>query len=82
MRVYPLNRYVAGAKKQSCPRCDFDYLSTEMIVEERTGMLVCRQCYDPPHPQDVFKVKAGIGTGTPRSVPATEPGATIHSEES
>jgi NAD-dependent SIR2 family protein deacetylase len=52
MRVYPKNRYVPGAKKKECDRCGFDYLDTELIEEERTGLHVCKNCYDPPHPQD------------------------------
>jgi hypothetical protein len=82
MRQYPLNRWVAGSKKKECSRCGFDFLDSEMAVEERTGLLVCLKCYDPPHPQDVFKSRGSIGTGTPRAVPATEPGATVHNEES
>jgi len=52
MRVWPHNRYVAGARKDTCDRCGFDYLSTELIEEERTGLMVCSHCYDPVHPQD------------------------------
>ncbi len=52
MRVYPTNRYVPGAQKKECARCGFDYLTTELIEEEATGLMVCSKCYDPPHPQD------------------------------
>jgi hypothetical protein len=52
MRQWPHNRYVVGARKDTCPRCGFDYLNTELIEEERTGLYVCSKCYDPPHPQD------------------------------
>jgi hypothetical protein len=52
MRTYPKNRWVAGAKKRECDRCGFDFLDTELLTEERTGLKVCPQCYDPPHPQD------------------------------
>lgn len=52
MHVYPLNRYVAGDQKDTCARCGFDYLKSQLIEEERTGLMVCNKCYDPPHPQD------------------------------
>lgn len=52
MHVWPRNRYVAGARKDTCDRCGFDYLSTELVEEERTGLMVCSKCYDPVHPCD------------------------------
>jgi|GEM_PF-6240917 len=57
MRNYPNNRFVPGTKKRECDRCGFDFLETELIREERTKALVCRKCYDPPHPQDEPKIK-------------------------
>lgn len=81
MRSYPLNRWVAGAKKQECPRCGFDWLDTEMVVEERTGLLVCRLCYDPPHPQDRVRAKTALGGGIPASTTTAAPGATVYNEE-
>lgn len=70
MRVYPRSRYVAGAMKVECPRCGFDFLTTEMMYEERTGKMVCTKCYDPIHPQDLPKVKGSQNRGTDRA--ATE----------
>jgi hypothetical protein len=52
MHVYPLNRYVPGDQKDTCSRCGFDYLKSQLVEEERTGLMVCSHCYDPPHPQD------------------------------
>lgn len=52
MHVYPLNRYVPGDQKAVCDRCGFHFLLSELVEEERTHYMVCRNCYDPPHPQD------------------------------
>lgn len=57
MHNYPLNRYVPGTYKDTCARCGFDYLHSELIFEERTRSYVCSKCYDPPHPQDVRNKK-------------------------
>jgi protein-arginine kinase activator protein McsA len=62
MRIYPLNRYVAGARKATCDRCGFDFLSTELIEEERTGLMVCSRCYDPVHPQDLKPLTSSPAT--------------------
>ena len=64
MRYYPLNRWVAGAKKKECPRCGFDFVTTEMVFEERTGQLVCKSCYDPIHPQDLPKHQGATSKGS------------------
>lgn len=76
MRYYPLHRWVAGAKKQECARCGFDFVTTELVFEERTGYMVCPKCYDPQHPQD-FKKRKGLG-GAGETSGATEG---IYSEE-
>jgi uncharacterized Zn ribbon protein len=47
MRVYPRNRFVAGTKKVSCPRCSWDFLESELVYEQNTGWLVCQKCLDP-----------------------------------
>lgn len=52
MRQWPKNRYVPGDEKRACDRCGFDYLKSELRLEERSKALVCWRCYDPPHPQD------------------------------
>ena len=38
--------YVAGDYCVSCPRCDWDYLKSEMVVEDATGKEVCPRCKD------------------------------------
>lgn len=55
MRVYPTNRYVAGDYKDTCSRCGWDYLHSELFKEKRTGLWVCSRCLDPVHPQDEVK---------------------------
>lgn len=52
MGSYPTNRFVPHTYKMECQRCGFDFLRIELRKEERTGSIVCSECYDPPHPQD------------------------------
>ncbi len=52
MGSYPTNRFVPYTYKRECARCGSDFLRNELRREERTNLLVCSQCYDPPHPQD------------------------------
>ena len=52
MRVYPERRYIAGDYKDTCQRCGWDYLRSELTKETRTGAIVCRRCLDPIHPCD------------------------------
>lgn len=62
MSNYPLNRYVPGDQKATCDRCGFDYLKSQLVEEERTGLMVCSHCYDPPHPQDNIPCSTGSST--------------------
>ncbi len=52
MGSYPTNRFVPNTYKRECDRCGFDFLRTELRKEERSGFVVCNECYDPQHPQD------------------------------
>lgn len=57
MREYPKDRFVPHTYKRECDRCGWDYLRTELMNEERTGLIVCASCYDPVHPRD----SVGVG---------------------
>lgn len=50
--AYPTNRYVPNTYKRECDRCGFDFLRSELYVEEKTLFLVCKDCLDKPHPRD------------------------------
>lgn len=83
MRQWPKNRYVVGDQKDTCARCGFDYLNSELVEEERTGLMVCSHCYDPIHPQDnrpystASSTKRGTIGSTNTSTPGTvSPGPT------
>lgn len=62
MRLYPRRRFVPHAHKEECPRCGWDYLNIELVLEERTGLRVCRSCYDPPTRDYI------LAAGTPLTV--------------
>jgi len=50
--------YIPGDYKVACDRCGFVFLRSQCRYEPTTlsqrnkRLLVCKQCYDPPHPQD------------------------------
>lgn len=51
--------FAAGNKAFGfCDRCDFRYLLKELKAEvvdmEKTGLLVCEECWDPDHPQNLL----------------------------
>lgn len=50
-------RFVLGKWNAQCDRCGFDYKNTE-LKQEWTGLRVCRECYEPRHPQDRLRAKA------------------------
>jgi hypothetical protein len=58
-RIYPENRYVPGTYKRECDRCGFDYLRSQMVEEEDTKLIVCKQCVDIKHPRSYPKRKYG-----------------------
>lgn len=47
--------FLLGANNVICDRCGFKYKSTQ-VRKEWTGLIVCKKCWDPRHPQD--KVRA------------------------
>lgn len=50
-------RYAKGrAAWGQCQRCGQRYLRDKLAEEERTGLLVCRDCDDPIHPQETVVV--------------------------
>lgn len=36
--------------KGQCQRCSFVYKLTELVEDGETSLLVCKACYDMPHP--------------------------------
>jgi hypothetical protein len=62
--------YIPGDYKVCCQRCGFDFLRSECVREEKTGLTVCKaKCYDKPHPQD----RPMSGKGEAQSVPDPHP---------
>lgn len=56
--------------KGVCDRCGFEFLHRE-LRKEWTGLMVCRQCHDPRHPQDFVRgVKDKQSIPNPRPEPA------------
>lgn len=51
------NTYRAGDWLCVCQRCGFDDYASQ-IKREWTGLLVCRGCHDPRHPQEYVRGKA------------------------
>jgi len=50
-----------------CDRCGFAHKNTD-LRKEWTGLMVCTQCYEPRHPQDLIRVRTERG-GVPWSRP-------------
>jgi len=46
--------YLPGGFKRECDRCGFEFRHWD-TVKEWTGLFVCRECYDPRHPQDYVR---------------------------
>lgn len=44
--------YYSGQHKVCCERCGFNILSRDAIKEPDTNLIVCKECFDPKHPQD------------------------------
>ena len=44
-------RYVKGQWNALCQRCGFVHKSGQ-IRKEWTGLMVCKSCWEPRHPQD------------------------------
>ena len=50
MRTEPTG-YIAGGWKATCQRCGFNHRNSGIKLEW-TGLRVCRECWEPRHPQD------------------------------
>jgi hypothetical protein len=51
--------YVEGDYPAQCDRCGFEWLASQMQDQPASapgnppsGLMVCPECYDPPHPND------------------------------
>jgi hypothetical protein len=62
--------YKHGDTNGLCMRCGFKHLLSDMR-KEWTGLIVCRQCWEPRHPQDF--VRAVPDVQAPRRQPSPEP---------
>jgi hypothetical protein len=49
------NDYKPGSWNATCDRCGFKF-KAEDLVKEWTGLMVCKQDYEPRHPSDLFRV--------------------------
>lgn len=47
--------WVASAWSALCDRCGFKYKSFQ-LRKEWTGLMVCKDCWEPRHPQDLIKI--------------------------
>lgn len=43
-----------------CDRCGFEYKSPE-LRKDWQGLMVCKACYEPRHPQDFIRIKPERG---------------------
>lgn len=50
------NYYVSGQWNAICDRCARKYKSSE-LREEWTGLMVCKNCWEPRQPQDFVQTK-------------------------
>jgi len=55
--LYASNKRALGI----CDRCGFQYklkeLKSEVVKHTKNNLLVCKDCFDPPHPQDFLGEK-------------------------
>lgn len=52
-RYAPDTGYHLGQNRVVCMRCDFVFLSSQIVRDGyNKNLLVCKGCYDPAHPQD------------------------------
>lgn len=59
--------YRMGDNLSTCDRCGFTYYGSE-LMKEWTGLMVCKPCFDPRHPQDFVRA-----TPDKQSVPDARP---------
>lgn len=62
-----MSRYVNGAWNAICDRCGFECKSYQ-LSQEWTGLMVCKDCWEPRHPQDTIK-----GVPDRQALPWTRP---------
>lgn len=48
--------YVKGEHKVSCQRCFKEVLSSK-ARKEWTGLIICKSCWEPRHPQDFVRAR-------------------------
>jgi len=53
-----------------CDRCGFEYKASK-LREEWTGLMVCKGCWEPRHPQELLQVR-----GEDQAVPWSRPEGT------
>jgi len=63
---------VLGLWNMICDRCGRKFKNVD-IREEWNGLMVCRSCWEPRHPQDFLK-----GVKDDQSVPYTRPDSSSH----
>ena len=61
------DNYKHGDWNAICDRCGFKYKASK-LREEWTGFMVCKECYEPRHPQDFLR-----GVADDPSVPWSRP---------
>ena len=47
--------YKKGDWNASCDRCGFDFKASE-LRREWQGLMVCKDCWEPRHPADTFRM--------------------------
>lgn len=63
--------YISGGAKGICQRCGFVRRVTTQLSREWTGLIVCRECFDPRPPELVAPVIFAEGLPVPN--PSPEP---------
>ncbi len=48
MRITHKDGYKSGDYWVICPRCGWDWLKSQMVIESETGKEVCPECADEP----------------------------------
>lgn len=62
-----MTTYKHGDYNAICDRCGFEYKASK-LKKEWTGLMVCKDCYEPRHPQDYLRARSEDS-----SVPWTRP---------
>ena len=48
--------YKPGDSLAICDQCGFRFYLSQ-LRKDKDGFMVCKTCYDPPHPQDSIRVR-------------------------